>query len=1082
MRIVSLRLKNLNSLRGEWSIDFEGPHYTSNGIFALTGPTGAGKSTLLDAICLALYGATPRLGKITVSGNDVMSRGTGECYAEVVFESKHERFLCHWAQRRARKKPDGKLQNQVHSIAKAVSGELIETKVSKVVELVESKTGMDFERFTRSVLLAQGDFDTFLKANAEDKSKILEQITGTQIYSDISIAVHERRRVERDALAILQAEMSGAVLLSDEEELQLRDSLSECQTQEAAASEQQQQLNNAVRWLQNIENLAKELDKAQRDKRQHDSEQMRFKADRVKLHAGEQAATVDGVYSVLQQHRKNKGHIEAQLKAHLTRFPELKSRADVVKVELATIRETFDQCEKALKERRPVFAEVRRLDRNIKEKRQELSELEQDATAGEDDFHRLTDAVNTLVVQREKLLVDKQEAQNYLAKNAEDERLLKMLAGIEAKVDRLKESQESVQNCASKIEQESKRYLQAKEALENCSRRCVEKEQAYKESTARLDTAEAILAGTLNNKTAEDYEGQREQWQRELLLHRRIQELEDHRAQLQDGVDCPLCGATEHPYARGNVPKLSEAEQEIAKLDTLLSDIKQKKHDVTQLEKAQSDLLLALTGAKHQQQTASDSVDHLKRAVDELSDSYRAMEADHLYMQKTLTQALAGLGIEWGAGADYEKVLGELKQRDKTWQEQTRRLADIDGSLNRIDTGIAREEALKESCLARIEKSEQAVVSQKQRVEHYEAERRVLFDDKNPDVEEQAIEAQRIEIKKSVREKESEQASCDSEVLKSEAKIEALVKEQSENKLGLVEADSRFADALSKAGFKNEEALKAAHLSIEDRQELQDKAKSLDDNTVRVNTQCESLQERLKRERARMLSEKTQDTLESELVETEAVLNALRDRIATTNHRLVENDKAKESLRERQKALRDQQKECEKWSQLHELIGSSDGKKYRSFAQGLTFNIMISHANQQLSKMSDRYQLVHRESQPLALFVIDNYQAGEVRPTKNLSGGESFIVSLALALGLSNMASRKVRVDSLFLDEGFGTLDEHSLETALDTLASLQHDGKLIGVISHVAALKERISTQIVVAPASGGRSLLSGPGVEQLS
>jgi exonuclease SbcC len=138
---------------------------------------------------------------------------------------------------------------------------------------------------------------------------------------------------------------------------------------------------------------------------------------------------------------------------------------------------------------------------------------------------------------------------------------------------------------------------------------------------------------------------------------------------------------------------------------------------------------------------------------------------------------------------------------------------------------------------------------------------------------------------------------------------------------------------------------------------------------------------------------------------------------------------------------------------------------------------MTRHANQHLMKMTDRYLLMRDASQPLELNVIDNYQAGEIRSTKNLSGGESFIVSLALALGLSQMASRTVRVDSLFLDEGFGTLDEDTLETALATLAGLRQDGKLIGVISHVPALKERIGTQIQVIPETGGQSILIGPG-----
>jgi exonuclease SbcC len=197
----------------------------------------------------------------------------------------------------------------------------------------------------------------------------------------------------------------------------------------------------------------------------------------------------------------------------------------------------------------------------------------------------------------------------------------------------------------------------------------------------------------------------------------------------------------------------------------------------------------------------------------------------------------------------------------------------------------------------------------------------------------------------------------------------------------------------------------------------------------------------------------------------------------TLSHNLEQQAKKSEQLTR----IAVQKKVCEQWDALHQLIGSSDGRKYRNFAQGLTFEAMVVYANHQLRRMSDRYLLVRDKNQPLELNVIDNYQAGEVRSTRNLSGGETFIVSLALSLGLSQMASRNVQVDSLFLDEGFGTLDEDALDTALDTLGSLQQEGKLIGVISHVAALKDRISTQIEVIPQSGGRSIIVGPGCSKI-
>ena len=209
---------------------------------------------------------------------------------------------------------------------------------------------------------------------------------------------------------------------------------------------------------------------------------------------------------------------------------------------------------------------------------------------------------------------------------------------------------------------------------------------------------------------------------------------------------------------------------------------------------------------------------------------------------------------------------------------------------------------------------------------------------------------------------------------------------------------------------------------------------------------------------------------------------ALHQEIGDIRGRLNANEAVRREQAEQYEAIAMQKRECGRWSLLHDIIGSADGKKYRNFAQGLTFELLVAHANRQLSKMTDRYLLVSDAARPLELNVIDNYQAGEIRTAKNLSGGESFIVSLALALGLSQMAGDNVRVDSLFLDEGFGSLDEDALETALETLSGLRQDGKLIVLISHVQALKNRIQAQIRVQPLSGGRSGISGPGCSAAS
>ena len=259
MKILQVRFRNLNSLVGEWEIDLTHPAFTSDGIFAIAGPTGAGKTTILDAICLALYGRTPRLSKVTKSGNEIMSRQTGECFAEVTFETQTGRFRCHWSQHRARKKPDGELQAPRHEIAHADSGAIFESRIKGVADQIEVATGMDFDQFTRSMLLAQGGFAAFLQALPDERAPILEQITGTEIYSKISIRVHERQREEREKLNLLQAETAGIVILEQEQEKNLQQELESKQKEELHLSSKLMDTDKAITWVKAVDGLRKEI-------------------------------------------------------------------------------------------------------------------------------------------------------------------------------------------------------------------------------------------------------------------------------------------------------------------------------------------------------------------------------------------------------------------------------------------------------------------------------------------------------------------------------------------------------------------------------------------------------------------------------------------------------------------------------------------------------------------------------------------------------------------------------------------------------------------------------------------------------
>ena len=205
MKILDIRLKNLNSLKGEWDIDLTDKFYTSNGIFLITGSTGAGKTTIFDAICLALYGQTPRLGRITKESNEIMSRRTNDCYAQVIFEVEGKKYSSYWHQHKSKYK---KLQDIKHIFSNVETGEIFTSKTSDTVKKIEEITGLDFKRFSQAVMLEQGDFDSFLKANAYERSQILELLTGTEIYSRISTLVYERFNDEKKKLADIEFQLA----------------------------------------------------------------------------------------------------------------------------------------------------------------------------------------------------------------------------------------------------------------------------------------------------------------------------------------------------------------------------------------------------------------------------------------------------------------------------------------------------------------------------------------------------------------------------------------------------------------------------------------------------------------------------------------------------------------------------------------------------------------------------------------------------------------------------------------------------------------------------------------------------------
>ena len=1077
MKILELRFKNVNSLYGEWVIDFTDPEYVSNGIFALTGPTGAGKSTILDAICLALYGATPRLGKITKSGNEIMSRQTGECYAEVLFESQAGRFRCHWEQRRARKRADGNLQHQEHEIADDATGKPIETKKSLVGGVIEEKTGMDFDRFTRSILLAQGGFDTFLKADAEQKSKILEQITGTAIYSEISRRVHERQRDEREKLNILNAETSGIVILEPGQEKEIQDGLAAKQKQETELTGKSTETGKAITWLTTIAGLQKEILSLTDDAAKLRTDTEAFKPKRAKLEQAIKAASLDGTYVGVASLRKQQADDQTSLKTDEAALPELESFANTQAEALKAAEQLTSKAKEELKTAAPLIQKIRSLDQRIAEQTKAVSE---GANACTKEAKKIEIDKQVRVKEQEKRTAAEktlETAELYLKENARDEWLISGLAGVEEQFGRLLAKQQELIQKGTALKDAGAAVTDATEKLETATKQCGLKKQELETAGRNRQQGKDTLTQLLGDKLLREYRIEKDTLLRKMVFIRKIEELEVHRAKLEDGKPCPLCGSNEHPFAEGNIPIPDEIEQEIESLTKLIDKANEQEAAIKKLEQAEAAARKSLNNTEKLETDAANDKKAAEKTLTELKDTLVKLRTGFEELKQAVSGKLQSLGITEIPESEVESLLVSLKSRLKAWQEQVKQKTDIEKQIAAIDSEVKRLDAVIDTQVKALTEKQENLERLRKELADGTDERSKLYGDKNADDEEGRLNKAISDAETAEKKARDLNIERQQKLTTAKTHIESLKKRIEQTTPELNKAERDFSAALTPAGFADEKAFLEARLSQEDRESLSARAKELDDAGTELKAKQTDRQTRLATEITKKLTDKTLEELEPQFKEFEESLKELRDAIAGLKHKLKENTAAQDRIKEKQSAIEAQKEECHRWEKLHGLIGSADGKKYRNFAQGLTFELMVSHANRQLEKMTDRYLLIRDEQRPLELNVVDNYQAGEIRSTKNLSGGESFVVSLTLALGLSKMASRKVRVDSLFLDEGFGSLDEEALETALETLSGLQQDGKLIGIISHVSALKDRISTQMNITPVSGGRSSLSGPG-----
>lgn len=1210
MKILTLRLKNLNSLKGEWKIDFSQAPFVENGLFAITGPTGAGKTTLLDAICLALYHQTPRLGPISTSANEIMTRGCAECLAEVEFEVKGTAYRAFWSMRRARGNPEGNLQQADVELSLVASGKVLANQVRQKSEEIERITGLDFGRFTKSMLLSQGDFAAFLNANDGERAELLEELTGTEIYGQLSKRVHEQFTEAKQSLRELSAKADGFQLLSSEQ-------LETLVTEQAELLQQQhrlqQQLSEAQAHSQWWEKLTAAQLHQQDASSQHShalQQQAAAAVDLQRLSQSEPAERLRMPWTLYQnsQHDLDQRNTELSVQQHAKRLvtAEREENAEALKHvthNLAEVRQHNHQLETLITEQiLPLDQQLKHVQQRQAEQQQHVALLQQQALAQAEQQQQL---------QREHEALQQQLAseQRYLEAHQADANVATLLTGWSQQLMQLNKDQQHISTLhhalnqleqqrtaqTTHYQQQAAHAQQQQVKVQQAQHLSEQQQQQWQQLTSQHDeqTIEQHLS-TLNQRwplfhqaqalqaqyqqhqleqqqlqstqqqlqvrqhklssqrtaLAEQYKRAQQQLKDLTQLLSQEEQLAHFRRQLQPGTACPLCGAIEHPLLAESALDVPETLKRQQAAQALLEQTHEQGQQCREALDSCQRQLTESTARLHllaQQQTEAHSQwQHLLPTLNStasiedlpalaLLQEQMQQRAETLsHQQKTLRQAekLAQHAQQERVAAEREldklhNALTLLQQQQQSSQQQHEQLS------SQLQQQQEHCQQLQQQLLTQIQQQGYAPLitelaewlAQKQEdVTQYQQHQQQW-----QQLQQQHI-AKETELK-SINHHVQHLAEQLTQQQQQLAMLNTQLSELTQQRLQLF-GNRQVAEARQQAlaAFNEAEQLFTAQQQQE--QQLQQKDSELSAIITTLQQQAQSLsqstaarlhdwQQQLiaspfqdeaafkaallpETERSRLATLKQQleqaiQTRRSLLQQAEQQLSALLELPQAASWQFISAEQVTEKLtfiqteqaqlhsrlgqitqqlqQQQQEKIRQQtlleqiaiqQQQYDDLSYLHALIGSASGDKFRRFAQGLTLDNLVYLANKQLTRLHGRYLLKRKEADSLALSVLDTWQGDTERDTKTLSGGESFLVSLALALALSDLVSHKTSIDSLFLDEGFGTLDAETLDIALDALDNLNASGKMIGVISHIEAMKERIPTQLRVTKKSG--------------
>ncbi|MBK8053238.1 MAG: AAA family ATPase [Saprospiraceae bacterium] len=996
MKIIKLRFKNIHSFKGSHEVDFTQPPLSNSGLFAITGSTGAGKSTILDVITLALFNQIPRFdSKITNTEietlGSVMTHFSDDAYAEVEYQTGNDTYRSTWKISKTR---NNTLREYEMFLANIQDEKYLDLKKSEVPKKNEEIIGLNYDQFIRSIILSQGEFAKFLKADKAERTFLLEEITGSKIYRALGKAAYEKAKIKREEINQLKIRKDAIPILSDEQ-ISIKSALIVTNTSMIKKTDLE---------ILSCKNTLSLLEK--------------------KLQISQKRIDVEGAMTLLRQRISDFEMQETLLKKHqnldifrseLTLWKHEDQLASDSQKEIENCKTAVGTQEKLLGEaiqKMMVFtkedineekflSEMKKFENKIIRLDGELMLLKEKGTLARAELNEILNNPNYAKyagpIQHLKQINEQWElCRNQLSNvvnrkpfSENDEQLRLKIRSLTEELSRQESKFVAVKAYYLAME-ESNILLKSKAKFADL-------QHSLAIEIERLNTDINILVpdiASLQKKKEEQF---------------KVAALDEQRKLLKDDEPCPLCGSIHHPYAEDQVySDLGKTEASIlvlqqqldtcrnellkhtAELSSVISNMGSAEKEMEYKSSVISKILQEypdFAKSENISDTIGNSISLLKMEINAVESEIEARAAFNFYAQcDTKLETLN----------DASKKFIELhQQRNSLYQG-----SDINGDADAIQNEyISARDISKEwkSTLQNLQKSYNL---------HQETQQ--------------------------IREKQ------------------LLIDLSS---LGYHDVRSALNDILSDQTFRQ---------IIFEKEKITKEETELNSTLLNLKMEYDEL--------------KMPEDVENNIPELKSkidLMQAEKDQIIHSNGALtneLENDvKSKSLISEVEDLLTEKNKDAEVWYILDKLIGDATGTKYARFAQNLSLKHLIDLANRRLVKLTDRYQLVYTDIES-DLTISDLYQGNIRRSVKTLSGGESFIVSLALALSLADMASQNVRLDSLFIDEGFGTLDAETLETAIGTLETLQSESdRTIGIISHVESLKERISTQIKVIKNTSG-------------